>query len=136
MNINYKFKPKKITNILYYSLILFGALLTIIRWISAFNSHIVVINEEINSHISNLSLSLIVYLAIGFTWTLQGIKFKRVTLLGIIMIIANILCETVMGFMNTPDIVDAVYGVIGTIIAFCFLSASKKYGLNDIQKTG
>lgn len=76
MNINYKFKPKKITNILYYSLILLGALLTIIRWISAFNSHIVVINEEINSHISNLSLSLIVYLAIGFTWTLQGIKFK------------------------------------------------------------
>lgn len=136
MNINYKFKPKKITNILYYSLILLGALLTIIRWISAFNSHIVVINEEINSHISNLSLSLIVYLAFGFTWTLQGIKFKRVALLGIIIIIANIICETVMGFMNTPDIADAVYGVIGTVIAFCFLSVSQKYGLNDIQKTG
>ena len=134
-NENYKFQSKKITNIVFYSLILLGALLTILRWISAFNSRIMVINEEINSHISNLSLSLIVYIAIGFTWTLQGLKFKKVVVLGIIIMIANILCETVMGFMNTPDIIDAVYGVIGTIIGFCFLALSKRYGLNIIQKT-
>ncbi len=131
MNKNYKFKAKRVTNIVFYSLILLGFLLTILRWISAFNSHIMVINEEINSHISNLSLSLIVYLGIGFTWTLQGIKFKKVFVLGIIIILANILCETVMGFMNTPDIIDAIYGVIGTIIGFCFLALSKRYGLDS-----
>ena len=135
MNKNDKFQSKKITNIVFYSLVLLGVLLTAIRWISAFNSRIMVINEEINSHISNLSLSLIFYLAIGFTWTLQGMKFTRVAALGGIIIIANILCETVMGFMNTPDIIDAIYGIIGTIIGFCFLFLSKRYGLNIIQKT-
>lgn len=133
MKINYKYKPKKITDIVYYCLLLSGVILTVIRWISAFNSHIVVINEEINSHISNLSLSLILYLAIGFSWTLQGAQFKKVIALGIIIMTANILCETIMGFMNTPDIVDAVYGMIGTITAFCFLSISKKYGISAIQ---
>lgn len=134
MKENYKFQPKKITNMVFYSLLLLGALLTIIRWISAFNSRIMVINEEINSHISNFSLSLICYLAIGFTWILQGTKFKKVTVLGIIIIIANLLSETVMGFMNTPDIIDAVYGMIGTVTGFCFLFLSKKYGLNIIRK--
>lgn len=93
-----------------------------------------VINEEINSHISNFSLSLICYLAIGFTWILQGTKFKKVTVLGIIIIIANLLSETVMGFMNTPDIIDAVYGMIGTVTGFCVLVLSEKYGLDIIQK--
>lgn len=95
MNINYKFQPKKITNIVYYSLILLCVLLTIIRWVSVFNNHIVVINEEINSHISNFSFSLIIYLAIGFTWALQGIKFKKIVILELGIMVANILCETV-----------------------------------------
>ncbi|WP_130864153.1 hypothetical protein [Bacilliculturomica massiliensis] len=135
MNDNYKFQSKKITNVIFYSLIMLGVLLTVVRWISAFDSRIVVINEEINSHISNLSLSLISYLAIGFTWILQGMKFKKIVMLGIVIIIANLLCETVMGFMNTPDIIDAVYGVVGTIIGFCFLALAERYGLDTVQKT-
>ena len=129
---NNKFKPNKITNIVYYSLIFIVFLLAIIRWISAFNSDIVVINHEINSHISNFSLSLLFYLAVGFSWTLQGISFKKIVLLGIVCMIANILCETVMGFMNTPDLIDAVYGITGTIISFCFLWAARKWGLTHI----
>lgn len=131
---NNKFKPNKITNIVYYSLIFLVLLLTIIRWISAFNSDIVVINQEINSHISNFSLSLLFYLTVGFSWTLQGISFKRIVLLGIVCMIANILCETVMGFMNTPDLIDAVYGIVGTIVSFCFLWVSRKWGLTPIRK--
>lgn len=134
MNKNNKFKPKKITNIIFYSLLMLGFLLTIIRWGNAFSNGIMVINKEINSHISNLSLSLIFYLAIGFTWTLQGMSFKKISILGIVIIIANILCETVMGFMNTPDIIDAIYGIIGAVIAFIFLAISKKYGLNPAPK--
>jgi hypothetical protein len=49
------------------------------------------------------------------------------------MIIAsNLICETVMGFMNTTDIVDAIYGTIGTAIAFSFLYFTSKYGLIPI----
>lgn len=135
MHAHDKLKAKRATLLVYYGLLLLGALLTVLRWISAFNSHVMVINPEINAHISNFSLSLILYLAIGFTWTLQGVKFKYVAGLGVLLILANILCETVMGFMNTPDILDAVYGVLGTILGFCFLAVSKRYGFNAIEKT-
>ncbi|MCR0264403.1 hypothetical protein MKC73_10875 [[Clostridium] innocuum] len=129
---NDKLKPKKIIKIMYNCLILFAAILAIIRWISAFNNEIVVINAEINSHISNFALSLIFYLGVGFTWILQKMTFKKIILLGLLIVIANILCETIMGFMNTTDIIDAIYGVVGTLISFCFLLVVNKYGLESI----
>lgn len=122
-------KPKKLTKIIYNCLILMVVVLVIIRWISAFNNDIVVINAEINSHISNFALSLVVYLGIGFTWLLRNTNFKKIILLGLFIIIANILCETVMSFLNTTDLLDAIYGIAGTLIAFCFLLAVSKYGL-------
>ncbi len=63
---NDKLKPKKVTKIVYNCLILFAAILAFIRWMNAFNSGIVVINAEINSHISNFALSLVFYLGVGF----------------------------------------------------------------------
>lgn len=124
----HRLKPKKITSFIYYSLILLAAILTIIRWTSAFNQNVVVINAEINSHISNFALSLLVYLGVGFTWLLQKNNFKKIMLLGLFIIIANVLCETVMGAINTTDILDAVYGIAGMIISFCFLAVTNKYG--------
>lgn len=130
---NDKLKPKKIIKIMYNCLILFAAILAIIRWISAFNNEIVVINAEINSHISNLALSLIFYLGVGFTWILQKMTFKKIIILGLFIIIANIICETVMGFMNTTDIIDAIYGIVGTLLGFCYLLLVNKYGLENIH---
>ena len=128
-----KSKPKKITKIFYNCLILIAAILAIIRWISAFNNDIVVINAEINSHISNFALSLVFYLGVGFTWILQKNTFKKIILLGLFIIAANIICETVMGFMNTTDILDAIYGIVGTLIGFCYLLVVSKYGLEIIH---
>ncbi|EEG74509.1 hypothetical protein CLOHYLEM_05171 [[Clostridium] hylemonae DSM 15053] len=130
---NDKLKPKKIIKIMYNCLILFAAILAIIRWISAFNNEIVVINAEINSHISNFALSLIFYLGVGFTWILQKMTFKKIIILGLFIIIANIICETVMGFMNTTDIIDAIYGIVGTLLGFCYLLLVNKYGLENIH---
>lgn len=121
-------KPKRITGFIYYSFVLLSVILTIIRWISAFNHNVVVINAEINSHISNFAFSLIVYLGIGFTWLIQKNKFKKIILLGLFIMIANILCETVMDVINTTDILDAAYGIAGTAISFCFLWITNKYG--------
>lgn len=130
---DHKSKPKKITKIVYNCLILIAAILAIIRWISAFNNDIVVINAEINSHISNFALSLVFYLGVGFTWILQKNTFKKIILLGVFIIAANIICETVMGFMNTTDILDAIYGIVGTLIGFCYLLVVSKYGLEIIH---
>ena len=74
-----KLRPKKITRIVYNCLILIVTILTIIRWISAFNNEIVVINAEINSHISNFALSLVFYLGVGYTWILQKITLKKIS---------------------------------------------------------
>ena len=63
---------------------------------------------------------------------LQKISFKKTILLGLLIVIANILCETIMGFMNTTDIIDAIYGIVGTLISFCFLLVVNKYGLESI----
>ena len=130
---NDKLKPKKVTKIVYNYLILFAAILAIIRWISAFNNDIVVINAEINSHISNFVLSLVFYLGVGFTWILKKMTLRKIIILGLFIIIANIICETVMSFMNTTDIIDAIYGIVGTLIGFCYLLVVNKYGLEIIH---
>lgn len=58
----------------------------------------------------------------------------KTEIVGIVIITANVICETIMGFMNTPDIIDAVYGIAGTIISFCFLAVSRRYGLKIISE--
>lgn len=73
---NNKVKPKKVTKIVYNCLIFFIAILAFIRWMSAFDKSIVVINAEINSHISNFALSLVFYLGVGFPWILQKKPFN------------------------------------------------------------
>ena len=130
---NDKLKPKKVTKIVYNFLILFAAILAFTRWMSVFNNDIIVINAEINSHISNFALSLVFYLGVGFTWILQKKTSHKIILLGVFIIVANILCETVMGFMNTTDILDAVYGIVGTLIGFCYFLVINKYGLEVIH---
>jgi hypothetical protein len=60
------------------------------------------------------------------------VKFRIIVILGIFLTIANYVCETFMGFMNTPDIIDVIYGIIGIAIAFVFLFIANKYGLMKI----
>lgn len=133
MKIFYKYEPKTITKIIYIMLICIGLLLTIGRWYSVVNNDFVLFSKEIQSHISNLSLSMIVYLGIGYTWLLMGQKFRIVVVLGIFLIVANLVCETLILFLNTPDIIDFVYGVIGIGIAFIFLFFCNKYGFKKIK---
>lgn len=130
-----KYTLKKKFMVSYYILLAIGLLLTIGRWLSVPFPDFVVIHTEFHSHISNLALSMIFYLAIGSTWLLSGMKFRYIALLGGVIIVGNLVCETLMGFMNTPDILDAVYGIIGTLIGFCYLFMTYKCGLIPIEKT-
>ena len=129
MKIKAKYTPQKLTTIAYAALICIGVLLVIGRWYSVFNENFFIITEEINSHISNFSISLIFYLAIGYLWLLFGVKIRNIAILGFVIMIANFICETLMTFMNTTDIIDAIYGSIGTILGFVFLLLADKYGL-------
>jgi hypothetical protein len=114
---------------------LVGILLTIGRWYNVIDNSFILINYNIQAHISNFSLSLMFYLCVGYIWLLYGVKFRFIVALGLFLIAANFICETVMGFMNTPDIIDAIYGAIGIAVAFIFLSVVNKCGLVFITVT-
>lgn len=125
----YKYTLKKPFTIGFSILLCIGLLLTIGRWFSVFNNEFIMISESFHYSVSNLSLSLIVYLGMGHLWLTLGENFHRIIILGLFIIASNFICETVMGFMNTTDIRDAIYGTIGTLIAFIFLYLTDKYGL-------
>ena len=128
-----KYEMKKSYRIVQLLLICFGSVLSIIRWLNGFNSNFVVINSERTSHISNFSLSLLVYLSIGSSWLTFGVKFRFVAILGVFMIVANFICETLLVFINTVDIVDAIYGTIGIILVFIYCYYVNNNGLIEIN---
>ncbi len=128
------FALTKMFKLLYNGLVVFAGSLGLIRWLSVFTD-IVVINAEINSHISNFSLSLLFYLAVGVYWIQTDEKFSLTVYLGISLIVGNLICETLLGSINTPDIIDAVYGIIGVLISFVFLFSAHKYGLVHVSDT-
>lgn len=125
----YKYSTKKPFLIAYLTLIFIGILLTLGRWYSVFHYDFVIINAEVHSHISNLSLSMITYVGIGYSWLLFGTKFRFVIILGALLIAGNCVCETLMGFMNTTDMIDAIYGTVGVLVAYVYLFLTHKYGL-------
>lgn len=125
----YKYRLKKPFLIGYLVFIFIGIALTLGRWYSVFEPGFVIFNAEVHSHISNLSLSMIAYVGIGCSWLLYGTKFGFIMILGALLIAGNFVCETLMGSMNTTDIVDAIYGAVGVLAAYIYLFFTKKYGL-------
>ena len=76
-------------------------------------------------------MSLIAYLGIGYSWLLSGARLGYIIALGILLAAGNFVCETLMGFMNTADITDAVYGTAGVLAAFIYLFFTNKYVLEE-----
>ena len=115
--------------ILYLTLMVVGLLCTLGRWYSYFNPEFIFIHSFINDHISNLSISMMLFLIIGTMWLLLDVKFKVIKVVGIIIISINIIYETLISFLNTPDFMDALFGICGVIIAYGYLYTLDKKGL-------
>ena len=88
---------------------------------------------EFYSHISNFCLSYILYSGIGYFWIMAGVKFKYIVGLGIVILASNFIFELFINVLNTPDIIDAYYGVTGTLFALLFLFISYKFGFKAIE---
>ena len=84
-------------------------------------------------HVSNFSISYILFSGIGYMWLLFGVQFRYIIGLGIAMAAVNFAYELWIPVLNTPDIIDAYYGFGGILAAFLFLLLTKKYGLKYIQ---
>lgn len=80
-------------------------------------------------HISNFSLSYLLYSGIGYFWLMMGVKFRYIIVFGIAMLLANLVYELYIPILNTPDIVDAYFGFVGTFLGFLFLFFVHRFGL-------
>lgn len=127
----YQYRTKKPYTIAYIIIILIGISLTLGRWYSVFNQNFVIINAQVHSHISNFSFSMIVYAGIGYSWLLFGRSLRFIQLLGVCLIAGNLICETLMDFLNTTDIIDALYGTVGIVVAYIYLFFTYQYGRTE-----
>ncbi|MGN1384173.1 MAG: hypothetical protein ACI4XD_02645 [Clostridia bacterium] len=123
-----KLETKLSTSISLLSIFILCFILVVIRWINTFNSDIFVINQTINSHITNFTLSVLLCVLIGYLLQLFGKKYNSNIIVGMVIILSNFIYEIFLPILNTTDIVDAVYGLVGTIISLIYLYIISKYG--------
>lgn len=123
-----KLKPKLFTTISFVTLFSFCLVLVVIRWANIFNKNILVVNEIVNSHITNFTLSVMLCILIGYLLLVAGKKYISNIIVGILLVLANYIYEAFLPILNTTDIVDAVYGFIGVLISLIYLYFISKYG--------
>ena len=68
---------------------------------------------------------------IGFTVLIFGGKMKIIRIIAIIIVLINLVYEVFVPILNTPDIIDALAGIIGIVIAYLYLSSLNRNGLID-----
>lgn len=102
--------------------------LTVIRWLDIFNADIYVINEIVNSHITNFTLSLLLCTFIGYLLLSAGKKYISNAVIGILLIIANFIYELLLPVLNTRDVIDALYGLAGVTVSLIYLFVISRYG--------
>lgn len=118
--------PKIWASILYLLLIFFALFAYLSKYLDI--TFFTALYPDFYLHISNFSISLILGM-LGYFWLLMGVAFPYTLGLTIFLLLANLLSETVLGFMNTPDPIDMVFGVVGTLIAFAVLWVIAAFGL-------
>ena len=81
------------------------------------------------THVSNLSISCMLLAGIGFSWLQAGTGFRWVAGLAGAIALANVVYEGFIPILNTPDWIDAWYGLGGTAAALLFLWLVARHGL-------
>lgn len=82
------------------------------------------------SHISNFSILFTIYITMGYVGLWFGIKLKSIAVIGLVLLSVNFIIEFLVTFLNTPDMVDAVYGLFWVMAGFVYLYFIKRYGFN------
>lgn len=124
-------ESKKITTVSFFTIFALCFIIVTIRWINIFNENVFVISNEINSHITNLNISLMLCTLIGYLLLCYKKKYIHTIIIGILIICVNLIFETLLTFINTTDFIDAIYGIIGVVISLVYLYFIDKKGFND-----
>ena len=123
----YNIKTKYL--VIYLVLIVFCGFLMICRWINHIEPDVKILPEIVLAHITNFALCLMLLLIIGYIILMFGGRIKAITILAIAIVVFNIVYECFLPLLNTSDIIDALFGVCGTIVAYVYLVILKKNGL-------
>jgi len=88
------------------------------------------------SHISNFAISFMLMLVGGYMGVLRTGRLKSSVWIFIFLIFANLIYEFFIPFLNTPDPIDAWFGIVGTFFAMIYLVCFQKWGIlpNPILK--
>lgn len=124
-----KFDFKKKYLIIYLCLIVFDAFLMLCRWLGHIVPNVRLLPDFLLDHITNFALCILLLLIFGITVLSFGGKLRSITAAALIMSVLNIVYECFLPILNTPDIPDAVFGVIGVAVAYVFLIMLRKNGL-------
>ncbi len=124
-----KFDFKKKYLIIYLCLIVFDAFLMLCRWLGHIVPNVRLLPNFLLDHITNFALCMLLLLIFGITVLSFGGKLRSITAAALIMSVLNIVYECFLPILNTPDIPDAVFGVIGVAVAYVFLIMLRKNGL-------
>ena len=121
-----KFDFKRKYLIIYLCLIIFDAFLMLCRWLGHIVPNVRLLPDFLLDHITNFALCMLLLLIFGITVLSFGGKFRGITAAALVMSALNIGYECFSPIRNTPDILDAVFGVA---IAYIFLILLRKNGL-------
>ena len=124
-----KFDLKKKYLIIYLCLIVFDAFLMLCRWLGHIVPNVRLLPDFLLDHITNFALCMLLLLIFGITVLSFGGKLRSITAAALIMSVLNLVYECFLPILNTPDIPDAVFGVIGVAVAYVFLIILRKNGL-------
>ncbi len=124
-----KFDFKKKYLIIYLCLIVFDAFLMLCRWLGHIVPNVRLLPDFLLDHITNFALCMLLLLIFGITVLSFGGKLRSITAAALVMSVLNIVYECFLPILNTPDIPDAVFGVIGVAVAYVFLIMLRKNGL-------
>jgi hypothetical protein len=89
---------------------------------------------DYHQHISNFSISFLLYAGIGYMWLLAGVRLLPLLLLGAAFLLGNLVYEWWLSVLNTRDVIDAYYGIAGVLAAALFLWLVKAAGLTANKK--
>ena len=84
------------------------------------------------SHVYNFGLSYLFVAGIGYSWLMLGVPMKKVALLGVAVIALNLLYEGLLPILNTRDMVDAGYGVVGALLGLLLLYAFDRWWMRPV----
>lgn len=125
-----KYLPKGFTTISFLSIFVLIYLLFLGRKHKTFRvGYFLEFMPDFYQHISNLAISFLFYSGVGYFWLMMGVPFRMVIFLGLAILTLNFVYELFIPILNTPDIIDAYFGVVGTLLGFLFLLLVRLFGL-------